>query len=234
MKAILAVGGYRDGNTRSYVERMIELTEKKKPKVVYLPTAARDNMWDEAECYMQFLEMGCKVDVIKLSEYKKGSKKLEKLILGADIVYALSGNLKILMEEWIRTGADELIKTAYENGAVLSGSSSGAMCWFDRGYDNCGVDRSYMFVDCMGLIPHCLCPHYDTGTWNTFDAAVKQQSMIGIAANNGVAFEFIDGKCRLIPEDKDTKVYIFDPENGFKKKVLRSGKIFENKNESEK
>lgn len=222
MKAILALSGYGDKTVRtlSFVEHIKKLSEKENPKVVFLPTGGFDDFSLDAEAYQDFLDLGCYVNVLKLSQYEKGDETLAKIIASADIIYAKGGNLQRIMDEFNRTGAGELIKERYEQGAVLAGISSGAMCWFDRGYDSCGLEGSYMFVKCLGLMPFCFSPHFNGGTWYTFAEAVKQQRFPGLAAEDGAAIEFKDGKYRPVKEMEDRNVYLFDPATEYTKENI--------------
>ncbi len=220
MKAILALSGYGDRYTRtlSFIEHAVELCGKKDPNVIYLPTAGFDRPCEDDPGYRYYTEGGYRVSVLRLSEYEKGDEKLAEIILGADIICASGGNLMRLMDEFRRTGTDELITQAYENGCVLTGESSGAMCWFERGYDSCGIDGSYMFVQCMGLIPgYCFSPHFNGGTWYTFAEAVKQQRLPGIAAEDGAAVQYKDGVFSIVKEMEERNVYLFHPDNGHQK-----------------
>lgn len=223
MKAIVTISGYGDKTIRtmSFVEHIKKLSEKECPKVVFLPTAGFDNFTPETEAYQDFVDAGCDVHVLKLSEYKKGSKKLEKIVMSADIIYAIGGNLMRVMSEFTRTGADELFRRAHEeNGAILCGISSGAMCWYDRGYDDCGLDGSFMFVKCLGFLPYSFCPHYNSTKWKTYTEAVKYQKFPGISAEDGAAIEFKDGKYRVLHEMEDRHAYLFHPNADYKKTRL--------------
>ena len=91
------------------------------------------------------------------------------------------------MNTFKATGADEALREAYKRGKVLSGLSSGAMCWFDMGYDDCGENGSFMFVDCIGLLPYCYCPHFISERWQSFGTAVIGCRVSGIGAEDGAA-----------------------------------------------
>lgn len=232
MKAIVTISGYGDKTIRtmSFVAYIKMLSEKDCPKVVFLPTAGFDNFTPETEAYQDFVDAGCDVHVLKLSEYKMGSKKLEKIIMSADIIYAIGGNLKRVMDEFTRTGAGDLFKKAHEeNGAILCGISSGAMCWYDRGYDDCGLDGSFMFIKGLGLLPYSFCPHYNSKKWKTYTEAVKYQKLPGISAEDGAAIEFRDGKYRVLHEMEDRHAYFFDPNEEFKRTKLNKSATLLNK-----
>lgn len=231
MKAIVAISGFGDKTIRtmSFVEHIKSLSEKKRPKVLYLPTAGFDNFTPQSEGYQDFVDVGCNVEVLKLSEFKKGSKKLEKIIMSADIVFAKGGNVMQLMNEFTRTGAGELFKKAYEeNNAVLSGISAGAMCWCDRGYDDCGLDDSYMFVKCLGILPYCFSAHHNNIRWKRFIQDVKQQTFPGIAVEDGAAIQYKDGKYTVLHEMEDRHAYLFDPNKDYKRTKLNKKATFLN------
>ncbi len=232
MKAVVTISGYGDKTIRtmSFVEHIKKLSEKDFPKVVFLPTAGFDNFTPETEAYQDFVDAGCDVHVLKLSEYENGSKELEEIIMSADIIYAIGGNLMRVMSEFTRTGAGELFKKAHEeNGAILCGISSGAMCWYERGYDDCGLDGSYMFIKGLGVLPFAFCPHYNATKWKTYTEAVKYQKFPGISAEDGAAIEFKDGKYRVLHEMEDRHAYFFDPSEGFKRKRLNKTATLLNK-----
>ncbi|PYY11819.1 MAG: hypothetical protein DMG69_03045 [Acidobacteria bacterium] len=46
------------------------------------------------------------------------------------------GNTLQMMRVWRRLGVDKSLKSAYENGTLLSGISAGSICWFDSGHSD--------------------------------------------------------------------------------------------------
>jgi dipeptidase E len=81
------------------------------------------------ECFCKFLK--CRTDILLLIKEQPSKEKIRKKTLSADIIYVGGGNTLQMMRVWRRLGVDKLIKSAYENGTVLSGISSGSICWFD-------------------------------------------------------------------------------------------------------
>lgn len=223
MKTVVALGGSYDGEKRTadFIDFVAKRTGKKNQKVTILPTAKAD-IFDEENCSETgaFAERGCHSEVLKLSQFEAGNKRIEKTLLTSDIILVTGGNLRILMNEWKRTKTDLILREAYEKGIVLCGSSSGAMCWFSRGYDDCGSDGSFMFVDCLGILPYCFCPHFNNGKWPTFTEAVKQQKLDGLAAENGAMVACYDGTYKILKEGEEKNVYFFDSEKEFAKKRI--------------
>ncbi len=192
-------------------KHIITVSEKKSPRLLYLPTASFDSE-DSAPLYARrFMELGCGLfDILFLTDPALCARRIKEKILGADIVFAGGGNLKFLMDTWTSTGADKYLQEAYENGAVLSGSSSGAMCWFDWGYDDCGENGSFMFVKCLGLLPRCCCPHFDSPYWKSFEEAIKQCDFEGVAIDNNTALSYCGSGYKIIKTAENKSAYFFD------------------------
>ncbi len=222
MGKIVALGGgdFDNGEMLEVAKLIVSFSRAEKPTLIYLPTAGHDNLDGDEPIFNIFEGLGCRVRPLLLTDESLTADEIEKTILGADIVYAGGGNLEFLMDTWKRTGADKLLVKAFENGTVLSGLSSGAMCWFHSGYDNCGVDGAFMFVECVGLIPFCNCPHFEGESWQSFSTAIKTREVSGIAAENGAAFVYDDGKYGTICGSNGGDVYLFDVSKGFEKICL--------------
>ena len=213
-------GGYSDGEVLPIFEKIVSLSKKENPKVLFVPTAGFDDMEGDEAIFALFEGLGCSVSPLLLTDRMLTKSDIEEKILSSDIVYAGGGNLKFLMDTWKKTGADEVFRKAYEKGIVLSGYSSGSMCWFAEGYDDCGVNHEFMFVDCLGLIDFCNCPHYESDYWQVFKEAVKTRSRTGLAIDNGAAFIYEDGRCTTMCGNDGGNVWLLDKNNGFKEKLF--------------
>ncbi len=191
-------------------KHIIELSGREKPRLLFLPTASFD-CEDSAPLYAQrFIELGCEsFDILFLTDPALSAGQIKDRILSADIIYAGGGNLKFLMDTWTKTGADKCLIEAFNNGAVLSGSSSGAMCWFDWGYDDCGENGSFMFVKCLGLLPRCCCPHFDSEYWKSFEKAIKHCDFEGVAIDNNTALSYCGGQYSIINTEENKSAYFF-------------------------
>lgn len=160
MGTIIALGGgrYDDGEVMPIFERIVRESGKKNPHVVFLPTAGHDDTEGDEPIWESFEKLGCTVETLKLTDPANSREHIYDTLVNTDIVYAGGGNLEFMMNTFKATGADEALREAYKRGKVLSGLSSGAMCWFDMGYDDCGENGSFMFVDCIGTSPLLLLP----------------------------------------------------------------------------
>lgn len=222
MGIIIGIGGgrYSDREVMPIFEKIVALSGKQNPKVLFVPTAGFDDMEGDEDIFALFEELGATVTPLLLTDESLTYEFIENKILSSDVVYAGGGNLKFLMGTWKKTGADVAFKKAYEKGVILSGYSSGSMCWFAEGYDDCGENHEFMFVDCLGLLPYCNCPHYESGYWQTFKEAVKSCTVTGLAIENGAAYIYDNGKVSTMCGNDGGSVYLLKKEKDFAEEVL--------------
>ena len=218
MGKIVAIGGGFDGSDADFLVRhILSLAGKKNPRFLQIPTTC----FDECDRGMisRFFNMGCDVDVLYLTHAYMTEELVADKIRTADVIHVPGGNLRFTAETWRRTHADRYLKEACEQGKVLFGASSGSMCWFREGYDDCGPENEFMFVECLGLLPYCNCPHYEGVYWQTFNEAIRTRAVSGIACENEAALCFIDGERYILhaPGYPDARCWFFDAEDGFRR-----------------
>ncbi len=218
MGKIVALGGgdFASGEVTPIIEKIYEFSVKENPSVLYLPTAGFDDMSDSEVILAPFKERSENVQTLLLTDEALTEDNIKEKILSADIIYAGGGNLEFLMNTFKKTKADIYLKQAFENGSVLSGLSSGAMCWFQMGWDDCGEDHAFMFVECLGILEGCFCPHYESEYWQPFKEAVKAIDFDGIAADNGAAYTYNDGIISTVSGNDGGDVYTFSKKDGYK------------------
>jgi dipeptidase E len=168
-KAIVAIGGgeIRTRGTAAIDREIIRLSCKKHPKLLFLPTASSDSQryWEHIQKYFgDFLK--CKTDVLYLLKERPSKEQIRLKISSADVIYVGGGNTLFMMRVWRRLGVDRLLRTAYENGTVLSGISAGAICWFDSGHSDSMSfynPRKWKYINVrgLGLVQGMFCPHYN-------------------------------------------------------------------------
>ena len=213
MGHIVAIGGIdlRAAEQSKIIAHTVSLTGKDNPKLLYLPTAGFDNMEDWPVVKAAFEHYGCSLTSLRLSDRSLSRGEIESKIAEADMIYACGGNLKFLMDTWNAAGAVPLLREAFNRGAVVSGVSSGAMCWFASGYDDCGENREMMFIDCVGLMPYCLCPHFDSEFWHLFCENAKAQPLDGIGVDNEAALSV---ECALGAPLESSRCSVVSDEDG--------------------
>jgi dipeptidase E len=227
-KAIVAIGGgnIRTKGTAAIDREIIRLTNKKYPRLLFIPTASSDSekYWKHVQEYFGgFLH--CKTDVLLLLAEDISKRKIEDKIRWADIVYVGGGNTLQMMRVWRRWGVDRLLKAAYEKGTVLSGISAGAICWFDSGHsDSLSFSNpkhwNYINVRGLGLVKGIHCPHFNSRTLGVprrkdFRDMIRRTGGLGIAIENNCAIEFIDGCSYKVIASRDyARAYRVYKDNG--------------------
>jgi dipeptidase E len=206
-RTIVAIGGgeIRTRGTAAIDREIIRLTNKKNPKLLFIPTASSDSerYWKHVQEYFgKFLK--CKTDVLLLIKERPSRAQIRNKILSADIIYVGGGNTLLMMRLWRRLGVDKLLAQAYENGTVLSGISAGSICWFDSGHSDSMSFYNprkwkYINVKGLGLISGINCPHYNGMTRGVprrkhFRDMIRKTGGVGIAIENNCAIEFIEGR----------------------------------------
>jgi dipeptidase E len=224
MGKIVAIGGGEMGRpkegsgfypveTTDIDMEIVRLTNKKHPRLLFIPTASYDSEDYYNVVKKHFLSLGCSaVDVLKLSEVTLPKSKLEDFILSYDAIYIGGGNTLRLMTIWRKMGIDTILRKAYERGIVLSGLSAGSICWFSYGNSDSrkftsGSDR-LIKVSGLGLINALHCPHYDVEHFRQQDLKRMMKStpkIVAIALDNCTALEVIDDRYRIIRTKSDAK-----------------------------
>src|SRR5580693_1219980 len=228
LRAIIAIGGgeIRTWGSAPIDREIIRLTRKKHPKLLFIPTASSDSerYWKRVQEYFgAFLK--CKTDVLFLIKEQPSYEQIRRKIASADIIYVGGGNTLQMMRLWRRLGVDKLLKSAYENGTVLSGISAGAICWFDSGHsDSMSFYRprkwKYINVKGLGLIKGIHCPHYNSMTRGIprrkhFRDMIRKTGGVGIAIENNCAIEFVDGQFyRVISSKNYSRAYRLHEKEG--------------------
>ena len=169
---VVAIGGgeIRTHGTAEIDREIIRLSNRKRPRVLFLPTASSDS---ERYC-RRFLDhfgkfLNCKTEILRLLDGRLSPQQIKSQILSADIIYVGGGNTLSMMRLWRRLGVDNFLRAAYEKGIVLSGISAGAICWFDSGHSDSmsfynPQDWQYINVKGLGLVRGVHCPHYNGRT----------------------------------------------------------------------
>ncbi len=238
MKKIVAIGGGEIGRPGYSIEtaqidkEIIRLTEKKNPKLLFIPTASSDS-----ELYYEVVKkyfgkkLGCKTDILYLIKEKFSNKEIKNKILKSDIVYVGGGNTLKMMKIWKKNGVDKTLKQAYEKGKVLSGLSAGSICWFKYGYSDSrrftNSKANHIKVSGLGLINALHCPHYhvEKSRKDGLKKIMRKTPCVAIAIDNCCAIEVIDDKYRIISSKSKANAYkVFWKENKYHEEVIKKEK----------
>ena len=157
---IIAIGGGGFGRNpgEGLIEQYIlDQTNKEIPNICFIPTATGDNEAYKVNYYSTFSKLNC--NPVHLDFFKR-TPNLEKLISEQDAIFVGGGNTKSMLAVWKDWGLDGLLHKAYKAGAVMSGVSAGANCWFERSVVD-SWEEDLKVIDCMGFVKGSYCPHYD-------------------------------------------------------------------------
>jgi len=159
-KNIIAIGGGGFGRALGdlKIEKyIVSLTDKKIPKICFIPTASGDNDLYKLNFYRAFSKLYCETSHV---DFFSRTEDLEKKILTQDIIYVGGGNTKSMLAVWRDWKLDIILKKAYESGIILSGVSAGAICWFEKGITDSYANKLEI-LNCLGFIKGIACPHFD-------------------------------------------------------------------------
>lgn len=215
MGKIVAIGGGEIGRPGTKVEttpidrRIIELSGKKRPKLLFVPTATNDS-----ERYCTVIQkhfgkrLGCKIEFLLLYKEQYTKAQLREKILGADIIYVGGGNTLRMMMRWRKMGVDKLLKQAYKQETVMCGLSAGAICWFRFGNSDSRLftsnSKQLIRVSGIRLYDLLLCPHYDEEKHRQMDLRRMMRTTPGVALalDSCAAIEIVDDRWRIITSKK--------------------------------
>jgi len=220
MKKIVAIGGGEIGRPGFTVEtakidkEIIKLTSKKRPRLLFLPTASSDSK-SYAEIVNRHFgrRLGCRVETLFLLSARLLSPQARQKIMAADIIYVGGGNTLKMMRAWRRLRVDKLLRQAAERGAVLSGVSAGAICWFAHGLSDSltFTEKKARLIRVRGLnlFPLSFCPHYDKekSRHPALRQMMRRTPGIAIAVDNCAALEIVNDKYRIISSRSGAAAY---------------------------
>jgi peptidase E len=166
-----------------------------RPRVAFVGTASGD-----AETYVaKFMEAFGALDCEPAHlPFFRRTPELRSFVLDQDVIYVGGGNTRSMLAVWREWGLPELLREAWEAGTVLAGISAGAICWFEQGVTDAGVD-SLDAIDCLGLLPGSCCPHYDGEVERRpgYRALLESGRIVpGLAIDDAAAVHFVGRELR--------------------------------------
>jgi len=177
------------------------------PRISFLPTAAGDSDSYVAAFLVEMLNAGFKPSVAKL--FDRAGQDLRSRLLDQDLIYVGGGNTANMLAVWRTHGVDELLREAWENGVILTGTSAGANCWFEA-----SVTDSFgplgPLRDGLGFLAGSYCPHYDSEPERrpTFETLIASGFPEGYAADDTVALHFVGTDLReVVAPDEESYAY---------------------------
>jgi len=183
---IVAMGRFPDEALRSYV---FELTRKKRPRLLFVPTAGAETAGSILAIYEQ---LGPVADVTAVRFFPWPADDLRDRLLEQDIVLVGGGNTANMLAIWRVHGFDASLREAWERDVVLAGWSAGAICWFEAAVTDSFGPQLEGMRDGLGFLPGSACPHYDGEELRRprYSELVRGGFPAGIAIDDDVAVRF--------------------------------------------
>ncbi len=185
----LGGGGDTPEQTRRLYDYVLDVTGKERPRLMWVPTASREDPEGFTYFHDQFGDRGV---LSNLRTYPWPPSDLRELILSQDAICVSGGNTANMLAIWNVHGIDDLLREAWEQGVVLWGASAGMICWFEAGVtDSFGPQLEGM--DCLGFLAGSACPHYDGEEKRRprYRELIDGGFREGIAADDGVALHYV-------------------------------------------
>jgi peptidase E len=109
------------GQNKYFINEIIKLTGKERPRICYLPTASGDSEQGIIRFYDLVSDMSVEPHVQKvwISSYNQ-KQTFEEVLLSMDAIYVGGGNTLNMMAIWKAQGIDVVLKKALEKGIVFS------------------------------------------------------------------------------------------------------------------
>src|SRR6202043_3908810 len=172
---------------------VLSLTDAKRPRVCFLPTASGDADHYVVRFYRRF-STHCEASHLSLFRRDQGGQGVEddlaSHLLSQDLIYVGGGNVVSMLGVWSAHGLDEVLRQAWRDGIVLCGPSAGSLCWFEEALSAFhGPPRR---IRGLGLLPYSNCVHYDAepARREEYHRFVGDGMRAGFAVDDGVALHF--------------------------------------------
>lgn len=217
MVKIVAIWGWwiwikwKPAETKEIDEKIISLTWKNNPKVIFIPTASDDN---ENYCinFKNYYEsLWCKVEYLLLFKEKLNIKEIENKILNSDIVYVWWWNTLKMMTLWRKLWIDKIFEKALKKDIVLSWVSAWAICWFkywnsDSRKFTSNSDK-LIKVTWLNYVNAFVCPHYSSeiNRQNSLKDMLKKSSLVWISLDDYTAISIENNNFEIIKSNKNSK-----------------------------
>ena len=193
---IIAIGGGGFGRNPKHnkIEKYIlSQVDKEKPNIVFIPTASAEDKAYIINFYSCFTRLNCSPSHIN---FFQRTPRLDSILNKADVIYVGGGNTKSMLAVWREWKLDKLLLKAYRRGAVMSGVSAGAICWFKQGVTDSWASNLNP-MECLGFIDGMACPHYQEEKDrrpSVHEMLKKGIASPGYAIDGGAAVHFKNGK----------------------------------------
>ncbi|MBS0622455.1 MAG: peptidase E [Verrucomicrobia bacterium] len=216
MQIIAIGGGAFDGVLENYI-----LKKAQGKRVLFLPQASAEASLYIDNFHRIFTSLGA--TPTSLSLFGRVPRDYAKSFEQQDVIYVGGGNTRSMLALWREWGIPELLFQAASEGAILAGSSAGAICWFEQGITDSVWPLTTL--PCLGLLPGSCCPHYD-GEVERRPAFLEMlssgQAQPGIALEEKTAAHYLDGKLHAVVSSRpDGRAFLVSAQEEFPLEAIK-------------
>jgi peptidase E len=152
-------GGFLAGDPSSPLDDLlVSLAPRRRPRTVFLPTAAGDSERAIDAFHETFARRDCEPEHVTLFGIPDHPAVR---VAPADVVVVSGGNTANLLALWRLHEIDGALRHAWERGAALGGVSAGANCWFEACVTDSFSAELDGLEDGLGLLAGSYCSHFD-------------------------------------------------------------------------
>ncbi len=174
-----------------------------RPRVTLIPTASGDD-----DAFMDAFRAACDGEDAEghvLSLFRRTEAPFGNVLDDADLVYVTGGAVANLAALWRLHGLAAEVVGAWRRGAVVAGSSAGALIWSLGGVTT-SFGTPAGWTDGLGVVPHTLCPHFDTqpGRARLYRELVEAGELApGYGLDEDAAGVFVGGELVHVLSDRE-------------------------------
>jgi dipeptidase E len=204
-RQIIALGGggfSRSNFSPKMSAYILESSGRATPKICFISTASGDDPAAIEHFYRMAKRLGARPSHLAL--FQQPREPLASYVARHDIVYVGGGNTRNMLILWRAWGLDAILRSAYDRGVVLAGSSAGALCWFGSGVTD-SFPGKYAELRCLGWLSGSFCPHFDSEPKRkpVYRALVRSGRLpAGYAADDFVGLHYIAEKLEFVVSTK--------------------------------
>ncbi|HEX8855218.1 MAG TPA: peptidase E [Thermoleophilaceae bacterium] len=200
-RQIFAIGGgaFAEREGPLLAEHVLSLARGERPKVCFIPTAGGDSPDGIVAFYRLMWQFPCVPFDLQL--FPRTVTDLRGFVLAQDVLWVGGGSTANMLAVWRVHGLDEILREAYEQGIVLTGSSAGMNCWFEASVtDSFSPTELAGLDDGLGFLEGSACPHFDGEPLRrpTYHRLVADGFPPGIAADDHVGVHYVDERLEQV------------------------------------
>lgn len=213
-KILIAGGGFGT----AFIRYMAQLTGKRRPRLLYLPTASADSPAGTITWFKNCAPLDVEATVQNSFIASTAEpRSWEDIFLSVDGIVCSGGNTLNQQAIWKAQGIDVILRQAWDRGIVLGGASAGSLCWFEEGTTD-SRPKELTKVECLGFLKGSHSPHYDAepGRRPLYQRLIGSGQMKpGYACDNDAGIYFEDNEVkRVVHTRAAAKAYYVSVVNG--------------------